>query len=76
MSNSQCIIDLKVALSLGECKGQFWYFAHSFIATLSGLSRMKWRNVDYWSCLGYWGHFESPLPASEWLVTGIHNPKR
>ena len=29
---------------------------------------------DYWSCFGYLVHFKPPLPDSEWLAMGIHQP--
>ena len=31
-------------------------------------------NVHYWSCLRYLAHFESSLPAWEWLATSMHKP--
>ena len=56
-------------------KGQFRY-----LAPLSGLSRMKYsQNCDYDPVSGIWLNsiqFNSPLPASEWLATGIHKHVR
>ena len=66
-------------ISLRQIIGQFWYFVHWAPFLVLGWNRvvdteMTFDSIDYWSCLGYLAHFKSPLPASEWLATGMAKP--